>query len=355
MKILFVPGQYPFCYYYRGYLPGVYAKQIVISDFFWKERVFSGEELIEKADRADVIVFQRPTSKNTVQLAKLLKKKGKKVIFENDDTYSGVPLHRLGNEKRVEIAKELNNNLNEFLPIADGVIASTEVLAKEYAALNSNVIVLKNCIDPLDEFPCTKNETGKFRVGLIGSVSSNDDYVHIKDQLKRLDERGDITFVILGVKFQDGTIMPSMQEDYDFWSSLKNVEWHPVVHVTEYMATVASFALDLAIIPRKEHYFNQCKSNLKFLEMSLLHIPVIAQGFGDGTSPYQGLDEPYMTVITDNDQWYKTVVEAKEQYGKYKELAEKAHDYVLENYNIKNYAQEWVNQIEKLCKFQKSI
>lgn len=353
MKIFYLQGDYPFCYYYRGYLPGIYSDQTVVSEFLKKDLDISTARLHEKALQADCIVFQRPSSKNSLDLAKLLKQKGKYIIFDNDDTYQGIPLERLGNEKRVQIAKELSDNLVEFLRFADGATASTDVLREEYSRYNKNVVTLKNCIDPLDEFPCKKNTTGKFRIGLIGSVTSNDDYVHIKDQIRQLDERGDITLVVLGVKFPDGQIMPSMQEDYDFWSSLKNVEWHPVVHVTEYMQTVASLALDLAMIPRKEHYFNECKSNLKFLEMSLLHIPVVAQGFSNRKSPYQGKDEPYMTVVTDNSTWYNTIVNIKEKYSDYKLLAEKAYEYVIRDYNITSYALVWQKEIENLCKYPK--
>lgn len=354
MKIFFLQGDFPFCYYYRGYLPGVYSDQTVVSEFLRKDGDVSKARLTEKALEADVVVFQRPSSKPSLELAKLLKQRGKKIIFDNDDTYAGIPLARLGSEKAVKIAKELGENLIKFLKFADGAIASTEILAKEYSVYNKNVIILKNCIDPLDELPCKKNETGKFRIGFIGSVTSNDDYVHIKEQLKQLDDRGDITLVLLGVKYPDGQIMPSMQEDYDFWSSLKNVEWHPVVHVTEIMSTIANLALDLAMIPRKEHYFNQCKSNLKFLEMSLLQIPVLAQGFLDGTSPYQGKDEKYMTVVVDNSLWYNKVIEIKDNHAEFKSLALKAHDYVLSEYNIIKFAPEWVKEIEKLCKSPKS-
>ena len=209
---------------------------------------------------------------------------------------------------------------------------------------------MKNCIDPLDELPCKKNLSGKFRVGILGSVTSNDDYVHIKDQLRKLDARGDITFVIMGVKHKDGTYMKSMKEDFDFWSSLKNIEWHPYCHVTEYMSKVADMALDVAIIPRKEHYFNQCKSNLKFLEMSLLKIPVIAQGFSDGTSPYQGVDEPYMTVVVDNTTWHDKILDVLYRHDYYVSLAMKAHDYVISNYSIKKYAKTWITTIKKLIK-----
>ncbi len=349
-KIFFIQGDYSFCYYFRGYLPGIYSNNLVVSEFLRMDMDISDAQIDRKALEADVICFQRPTSRASLDFARLLKLKGKKIIFDNDDSYSGIPLARLGSEKQVEIAKELNKNLNDFVAMADGVTVSTHFLADEYRKINPNVVVLKNCIDPLDEFPKKKNTTGKFRVGFIGSVTSNDDYIHIKDQIKRLDDRGDITIVIMGVKYQDGTVMKSMQEDYDFWSSLKNVEWHTQVHITEYYMTVANLALDVVLIPRKEHDFNRAKSNIKFIEMSLLHIPVVAQGFSDGTSPYQGVDEKYMTVVTDNSEWYNTVIKVKDDYSTYANLAEVAHEYVLRDYNIVTFAQEWQKQIENLCK-----
>lgn len=153
MKILYIPGDYAFCYYYRGYLPGVYSNQMVVSEVMEKGKDVDQKKIVEQAKQADVVVFQRPSDKKMLVLAGILKKMGKKIIFENDDTYKGIPLHRLGNDRQREIAQELNQNLDTFLALSDGAIASTEILAKEYATTNKNVVVLKNCIDPMDEFP----------------------------------------------------------------------------------------------------------------------------------------------------------------------------------------------------------
>ena len=347
MRILYVKGEYDFCYYYRGYLPGVYSNQMVMPI---KGEV-SPSQVAEQAKEADVIVFQRPKDKKRLELLRILKKMGKKVIYENDDSYlvgKGIMLERLESDKQREIAIEMSQITNQILMECDGAIASTPLLAEEYSKVNKNVVVLKNCIDPLDEWKSKPNVTGKFRVGFVGSVTTNDDYIHIKEDIKKLDERGDVTIVVNGVKYKDGTYNSFMTGDYLFWNSLKNVEWHPYVHVTEYMSNVASLALDLVLIPRVDSYFNRCKSNLKFLEMSLLKIPVLAQGFSDGGSPYQGKDEKYMTVI--QDSWYDKVIEIKDNYRKYKKLSEKAYKYVLKNYNINTYAPKWSKEIKKLCK-----
>lgn len=354
MRILFLPGDYAFCYYYRGYLPGVYANQGVVLDMIRNGSKPDPQTLTKMALQSDVIVFQRPTDRKYYDLAKLLKSNGKKIIFENDDTYGGIPLERLDNQKQIDLANEYKKNIIDFLELSDGAIASTEILADEFRKTNPNVAVLKNCIDPLDKLTPKKNNTGKFRVGFIGSVTSNDDYNHIKDQLIQLSNRDDVTIVVMGVKTANGDVLKTMQPDADFWSSLKNVEWHPYCPVIEYMNKLNNLRLDVAIIPRLDHYFNKCKSNLKFLEMSLLKIPVVAQGFSDGKSPYQGEDANYMTVVVDNSTWLETILNVQSNYEKYSRLAEKAHEYVLDNYNIKNYAHEWVKTIEKLCNYQKN-
>lgn len=354
MKILYYHGAYPFCYYYRGYLPGVYSNQMVVQDFLRKDMTVDNSKVIEMAEKADVIVFQRPSDIKLLQLAHLLRIKGKKIIFENDDTYEGIPLERLENEKQIAIAREQADNLKAFASFADGVIASTETLKQEYAKVNPNTRVLKNCIDPGDAFTCKQNTTGKFRVGFIGSVTTNDDYAHIKDQIRQMDKAG-MTIVVMGIKYSDGTHIPIMNNDYEFWNSLENIEWHPYCHITEYMYKVSQLALDVAIIPRLDHYFNRCKSNLKFLEMSLLKIPVIAQGFPDELGPYDDIPSKYVTLVSDNTKWFQNVDYAKHNHAVFKKKAEDAHDYVLEHYNIIKYATEWTKQIEQLCKFQQNI
>jgi hypothetical protein len=347
--IFFINSQFDGCYYYRGYLPGIYSESLVVGDFISKD--FNEKEIVEHAKKADIIVIQRPNEEKRFKLIQALKNLGKKVVFDNDDTYlpdKGIPMHLLQNDKQREIAREMSDYLNRAIKISDGVIASTETLANEYRQLNSNTIVLKNTIDPADEFECKENKTGKFRIGLIGSVTTNDDYIHIKDQIKKLDDTGQFTFVVFGVKFKTGKILTACDDDYAFWNSLKNVEWQHFVPVNEYYYTISKLALDLAIIPRKEHYFNQCKSNLKFLEMSLLKIPVLAQGFSDGTSPYQGVDENYMTVIVDNTTWYDKIITIKNDYQHYKNLADKANYYVKKYYDVRKFAKIWKEEIIKL-------
>lgn len=356
MKVFYLPGAYDGCYYYRGYLPGLYTKQTIMTGF--KSRGYDDKELHRKCMDADVIVIQRPNEPVRHGMAIELKRMGKKIVFDNDDTYlpdKGVPLSMLKSDKQREVAIQMNNYLYDILKIADMAIATTEFLADEFRAINPNVFVLPNCIDPMDEEPKRENDTGKYRIGFIGSVTSNDDYLHIKEDIMKLDERGDVTIVVFGIKQRSGVILGAYNEDHEFWSTLKNVEWQSYVPITEYYHTIAKLKLDLAIIPRKDSYFNRCKSNLKFLECSLLRIPVIAQGYEDGLSPYQvnPEDKDHLELVMPNENWYDRIVSLLEDKEKRTKMANEAHDYVVRNYNIKNNAQKWEEAIKTIWKQEK--
>lgn len=345
MKIFFIPGAYDGCYYYRGYLPAIYGGMTCDQNFNETGRM-DNMAIKQQCDNSDVLVFQRPNDSTRVDLMRLYKRAGKFIVFENDDTYlpdKGVPLNMLGSNQARNLAIELSRNIEQTLKIADLVIASTEALAAEYRAITHKpVVVRKNTIDPLDEWSRKRRE-GKTRIGFIGSVTSNFDYTDVKDQIRELAFRKDIELVALGnFKGQRG-----YEDDDAFWGSMP-VEWHSFVPVTRYYKKIADMQLDIALIPRGDNYFNRCKSNIKFLELSLLKIPIIAQGFTTNDSPYQGKnDKKYMQIVTDNSTWLKTVDNTIKNYTKYATLAEQAHDYVLEEYNIRKYAPKWRQIIEQ--------
>ena len=343
MRIFFVPGAYDGCYYYRGYLPAIYGEMSCVLDFAGQD--IDPEAIRKEVIQSDVVVFQRPNDATRVELMEKLKQAGKFVVFENDDTYlpdKGVPLNMLGSDKARDIAITLSKNIERALRTADLVIASTDTLANEYREMTDTpVVVRKNTIDPLDEWP-RRTAGGKFRIGFIGSVASNTDYHHIKDLIRTLANRDDTTIVVLGNK--PGSA--GFEEDDSFWGSLSNVEWHEFVPATRYHKKLSDMMLDVALIPRADNYFNRCKSNIKFLECSLQRIPVIAQGFTTSDSPYQGRkDKKHMQIAHNQDQWAIAIENVRRDPQKYATLADKAHDYVLEHYNIETYAKDWKNII----------
>ena len=147
--------------------------------------------------------------------------------------------------------------------------------------------------------------------------------------------------MVFGLPPKNKGVSSLYSEEYEFWLNL-NIEWQPFVRIWEYANTLRTLKLDLMLIPREDSYFNRAKSNLKFLEASMLEIPVIAQGFSDGLSPYQGKDEKYMKIVI-GDDWLDSVYELVNDKDKREKMGKEAKEYVLKNYDINKNAHLWID------------
>ena len=293
---------------------------------------------------SNIVVFHRPDQTHKLEVARLLKQLGKKIVYDNDDTYKGVDAMKFG-----DILVKKTNFLDEFMrDIADLVTCSTEFLAEEYRKVTDKpVVVLPNLIDPDDWDKPLRNETDIIRIGFVGSVALNQDFDQFRNIIHQLDAMPNVKLVLFSLPPIDWENNPKVTEMYKgelkFWTSLKNVEWHPFVYVEEYFRKLNSLKLDMMLIPRNDDYFNRCKSNLKFLEASVLEIPVIAQGFEDGLSPYQvnPEDAKHMFICTKHDEWMPKIIELINNKELRRKMGKKAHAYVLENYNAHDKAKLW--------------
>lgn len=345
MKVYYIGNIYDGCYQVRCLLPQIHncwnGSRISLSS-----PVKSNEQIFYEAMMSDVIVFQRPTEPEKVKVIKLLQEAGKKVVFDNDDTYkpnSGVPtnMERV-NDKVGKRLSEMNENIEEFVKQADLVTTTTEFLAKEYRKLNKNVVVIPNQIDPFNYEEPLRNTGNKIRVGIVGSVSSNDDYLNIVDTLDYLKSRDDVEIVVFGLPHKDDPKAKEIRKIYkkelDFWDKYAD-ERQPFVSMANYYQTLNELRLDLMLIPRQESYFNKCKSNIKYLEASMFEIPVIAQGFTNGDSPYdRDLNGKNGFIVKTGHSWIPTVKKLLDDKKLRIRVGKTAKKYVLKHYNIeKNY------------------
>lgn len=344
-KVYFIGNGLEGCYYVRCLLP------LRVNGWFGDRISLTGEALtLEQSARisiqSDIIVFHRPDDEQKLKAALMLKKLGKKIVYDNDDTY------KINDEMKIgESLARRSEILDEFIKIADLVTCSTEFLAKEYRELNKNVVVLPNCIDPKDWETPKRNETDKIRIGLVGSVASNGEAEHILPALKELGKNPKVQLILFGLpaeKHNTKEIVKLYKSDFNTWEGL-NIEWQPIVPMRYYIKTLNNLRLDIMVIPRKDNYFNHCKSNIKFLEASMLEIPVIAQGFKDGLSPYQKReDSERMNIILDNNIWLSEIIKLAEDKNKREAIGKSAKQYVLKNYNINNNGVLWRNAYEKI-------
>ena len=348
MKVYSTNSYLDGCWYVRMLLP-------LREGGWWGDRTSlrSTREIPERQAKAvlgaDIVVFHRPNDDRCRKIADHLKSQGKKIVFDNDDTYKGLDHMKLNDL----IFNKVSGEIDKFIQQADLVTCSTEYLAEEYRKLNPNVVVLPNCVDPEDWPEPERNESGKVRIGLIGSVGMNGDTEEIRDILKNIGSRDDVQLVLFSLPEKSAKTMGKVQElyqdDYAYWDSM-NVEWHPFVDMADYFDMINELKIDIALIPRKDLYFNRCKSNLKFLECSMLEIPVIAQGFQDQKSPYQvdPEDAQHMIICTEPSEWLPAIERLIADKDLRRSMGQKAKEYVVRKYSIQNNIQKWEQAYEKL-------
>lgn len=314
------------------------------------------ENKAQAAQAADIVVFHRPEQPTKLQLARILKAMGKKVVFDNDDTVKhdgGFRFNDFMDRERVARGLSIiNENIDAFIKEADLVTCSTEFLAEEYRQLNKHVIVLPNCIDPFMFDEPLRNEGEKVRIGITGSVGITNDLNVLEPILKHYEHDPRIQLVIFSLppNKQDSYMRALYQREYEFWDSLDGVEWQPFAPVDEYLGVLNELRLDMMIIPREDNYFNRCKSNIKFLEAAMLEIPVVAQAFPDGKSPYQvnPKDQEHLLLATDTASWIEQIEKLITDKELRHDMGKGAHEYVKENYSIEKHAYKWAQAYQSI-------
>jgi glycosyltransferase involved in cell wall biosynthesis len=348
MKVYFVNSGMQGCYIVRCLLP------LVANGWDGDQTSIhpsnkTPENKARAAQDADIVVFHRPEDARKLELARALKKMGKKIVFDNDDTYkdmAGIKLNSYFNAERVKKGLgDVNKIVDAFAIEADLITTTTEWLAEEYRKLGQNVIVLPNCVDPFYFDEPLRNETDIIRIGVTGSIGMSSDIDVLAPIIKHYenDPRVKIVFFSLPANRASNPLVSAAYEnEYNFLDSVK-VEWHPTVNADVYYDKLNSLKLDIMIIPRSDNYFNRAKSNLKFIEASMFEIPVVAQGFTDGKSPYQvnPEDQKYMKIVTDNSKWVEAIEELIVNKELRLEMGRKARAYVEANYDINKNASRW--------------
>jgi len=354
MRVYYIGNEYDGCFYVRCLLPLIYNGWDGQKTSIYGVKA-SNERMCEGALASDIVVFQRPSDPKRVEVINLLQMAGKKVVFDNDDTYkagAGIPT-QMALYKDRQALKNINNNLDIAIQRSDLVTTTTEFLADEYRKLNKNVVVLPNCIDPEDWDEPLKNESNKVRIGMVGSVLTNEEYVPILKVLQTLHNRDDVQLVILGLPknyAKKSLVRKAYKPELDFWSKFKKLEWHQWVEHKYYNQKLNELRLDMMLIPKNDSYFTRCKSNIKFLEASMCEIPVIAQGFKDKQSPYEvnPEDTKYLKLVSDNTKWMSVIDHLIKHPQERKQMGLEARKYVIKNYNIQTKYELWKKAYETI-------
>lgn len=245
---------------------------------------------------ADTLIFQRPNSEAMqANLKSLLPLKHIKKIYELDDHLARLPIKSAHYE---HMPKDMRGKMIKSIGLCDRLVVSTEPLARELGAYNSDVRVIPNCLPESmwGTTPPTRGERAarpagrKPKVGWAGGVSHQGDLEMIAGVMK--DLANTVDFVFFGMC--PDNLLPYVKE------------FHLGIPTLEYPGRLMEIAQDwdLAIAPLENNAFNDFKSNLKLLEYGWCGVPVVCSD----VLPYQG-DLPATLVKNRYKNWREAILE----------------------------------------------
>jgi glycosyltransferase involved in cell wall biosynthesis len=323
MKILFAQADFGGCGFYRILQPAAHLKFLLNHEVKVAFKFSSLSELFEY----DLIILQRQHKPQFLDAIKALQAQKKKVVYEIDDSLWHVPDENMSKkfwgDDKVAGAEAI-------MQACDAMTTSTEPLAELLRKHNKNVFVIPNYIPEVTPLP---KFDSIIRIGWSGSVSHRVDFnSEIARALKDIKKkyRGRIELVFCGW----------IPEDL-----VGHVTYHEPVPPMHYLNFLNELRLHIGIIPCADIKFNECKSNLKFLEYSITKTASIASAI-----------YPYVHTITDDtgllvkdggyQEWFEAIERLIEDADLRNRMANSAYEFVRSNYLIRTK----VNEIEKVYK-----
>ncbi len=209
----------------------------------------------------DIIVFQRQSSPVALKAISTANSLGKMTIYEIDDDFWNLdkanPAYEFWNQPGVLQTTEA------CIKQAKVVTTTTPRLARFLSGFNKNVYILPNML-PGECWKVSKDKKGKDEPLVIGWAGGMSHFADLKvlggtiEQL--LDEYPNIEFHVAGAA------------EVPFYPHERAKGLAPVP-IADYAQLLKGF--DIGIAPLTGSHFNNCKSDLKFLEYSMVGIPSV--------------------------------------------------------------------------------
>ncbi|MGY5956560.1 glycosyltransferase [Kosakonia sp. BK9b] len=205
----------------------------------------------------DVILLELITGSRFPDIFKQLREVSQaKIVLEYDDYLLNVPIK---NGNRQHFPQQMLKSFRKVMDSADWIVVSTQPLAEAYSRFHSDIRIAQNRLAP-NQWEHLRSARGvgkKVRVGWAGGSSHSGDLEILLPLIKELE--GKVEWVFMGMKPRN-----------------VRCEFHPGVAFEMYPEKLASLDLDLALVPLQINQFNECKSNLRLLEIGTCGVPIIA-------------------------------------------------------------------------------
>lgn len=280
------------------------------------------------------------------KLVREIKGCGAKLVYTFDDNL--VDLHELapwetypGTEQRM-IFRYLMRQ-------ADGLIVSTAPLKARFSSLNANIRVVPNALDEglFGGVPERSDQSAKDRVvlGYMGTRTHTADLLMILTPLREFlhRNRDRVVLELVGV-YADHRIEKCF--------SGYPVRFLDVGAAVDYEKFVPwarkNLAWDFALAPLEDTHFNRYKSDIKFLDYSMLGIPGIFSNVESYRNTVRHRETGWLCE-NDCDAWLEALESMLGDEHLRKSLAVNSAEFVRARRSLKQHAVDWVDAIKEIA------
>lgn len=303
-------------------------------------------------DQEGVAIWQFPGHAYNYLNMAWMKENGIPVVVEVDDNYlvDYKPLKGMRVTWREGLDGDRSLGSREIhrrciTDLADGVICSTEYLAREYLDVHPVVWVCPNSVDPADWQYEKPKDDGKIRVGFCGSASHMKDISLMWPALNWAAQQENVEIHIIGlfpkVAIQDpsGLTVGGWFYRNPFEFPLTHHVWRDSLEEVREL----TFKLDIGLCPLLDSHWNRCKSDVKALEYSMAGAASIISD----VEPYKLWRNKPALMASNGTDFLRHLRYLVEHMDETRQMAAEAKDWVLKERTIDANVHHW----QEVCEF----
>lgn len=307
------------------------------------------DDVIKALQTATIVIFYRvPGYPEQLEIIAEAKRLGVTTIWEVDDLIFDEPAY-LTNSNLDRLDADLRKSVLDGVPIyrkaleeVDYGIASTSTIASYMLEAGAkDAFVVENCLDPetVRIAERIRNEarddpdSDNIRIIYGSGTKTHDvDFAQAAVGLARVMEANpNVVLEIIGE-----LTLPDVLSSY-----LDRVIRKPFSNFPEYLATLA--AADISLAPLEMTLFSDAKSNIKYLEASILGLPSVCSAVKTFREVINNGQNGY-TASTD-EEWEAALTELVQDRSRREAIGQAALAFVLDKYSLEHVAETQVAPI----------
>ena len=258
------------CSYYRSLGP-LYKLRKYNSNIEFSQLILA--EYTEKIAwnvlaNTDILFLQRPTDDTYIRSLELAKDMSVKVWVDFDDNFHEIPEDNPNYENFA--TEERRNNVTKSLELADIITFSTKALKEYYKDYYEKSYIIENCHNDYN-YPFTKKEKSSNIISWRGSNT------HKNDLMSCLQEMGNVAgkYKDWGWLFIGGGI-DFVEYELKYRQKVEKFSNIQAKDITIYNKLFKKISSAVHICPLLFSLFNECKSNISWIEGTYFGSAVVA-------------------------------------------------------------------------------